>query len=54
MDAVRNVEALSSMRFPAFSAFVSMSHAYVHMVSFGRSCGGSSRFEDRSGRPDLR
>ncbi len=34
--SVRNVEALASMRFPAFSAFVSMSHAYVHMVSFGR------------------
>ena len=32
--AVRNVGALARLNFPAFSAHVVMSHAYVHMVEF--------------------
>ncbi len=32
--AVRNLPALSAMNFPAFSQFVTASHAYVHMVDY--------------------
>lgn len=32
--AVRNVPALTSLNFPAFSAHIAMSHAYAHMVEF--------------------
>lgn len=32
--AVRNLPALNDMQFPAFSQFVTASHAYVHMVDF--------------------
>lgn len=32
--AVRNLPALAQMNFPAFSQFVTTSHAYVHMIDF--------------------
>lgn len=32
--AVRNLPALAAMSFPAFSQFVTASHAYVHMIDF--------------------
>ena len=32
--AIRNVASLARLNFPAFSAHITMSHAYVHMVEF--------------------
>ena len=34
--AVRNLPAVSAMKFPMFSRSVAVSHAYLHMVDFGR------------------
>ena len=34
--AVRDLTAVRAMRFPMFARYVSVSHAYVHMVDFGR------------------
>ena len=34
--AVRDLTAVRAMRFPLFARYVSVSHAYVHMVDFGR------------------
>jgi 4-hydroxy-4-methyl-2-oxoglutarate aldolase len=33
--AVRDLPAVRAMRFPMFARFVSVSHAYVHMLDFG-------------------
>jgi len=33
--AVRDLPAVHAMRFPMFAPFVSVSHAYVHMLDFG-------------------
>jgi 4-hydroxy-4-methyl-2-oxoglutarate aldolase len=47
--AVRDLAAVRSMRFPMFSCHVSVSHAYVHMVDFGRPveiCGLSIKSGD--------
>lgn len=34
--AVRNIPALEAMSFPAFASQVTISHAYVHLVDYGR------------------
>lgn len=33
--AIRNIPSLAAMHFPAFACYVTMSHAYVHMVDYG-------------------